>query len=57
MDFGPIDTVKTAEACGVAGIRTADPTELAVAVADAVKKKQSLVAGVPIDYADYKRLF
>ena len=25
MDFGPIDTVKMAEACGVEGLRTSDP--------------------------------
>ena len=29
MDFGPIDTVKMAEACGVRALRTSDPAELA----------------------------
>ena len=57
MDFHPIDTVKTAEACGVKGIRTAKPDELAAAVRSAAKENRSLVAGVPIDYADYKKLF
>src|SRR5213078_3542959 len=29
VDFGPIDTVRMAEACGVDGLRTTDPDELA----------------------------
>ena len=29
MDFGPIDTVKIAESCGVASLRTSNPDELA----------------------------
>lgn len=57
MDFGPIDTVKVAEACGVDAVRTADPQELARAVRGAVDRRQSLVAAVPIDYTDYRRLF
>ncbi|HSJ39677.1 MAG TPA: thiamine pyrophosphate-dependent enzyme, partial [Xanthobacteraceae bacterium] len=57
MDFGPIDNVKMAEACGVAGLRTHDCDELATAVRDAVKKGKSLVAAVPIHYADYRKLF
>lgn len=57
MDFGPIDNVKMAEACGVAGLRTNNCDELATAVRDAVKNGKSLVAAVPIHYADYRRLF
>ncbi|MSR07892.1 MAG: thiamine pyrophosphate-binding protein [Gemmatimonadetes bacterium] len=57
MDFRPIDSVKIAEACGVAGIRTADPDRLATAVKTAVTRKESLVAGVPINYEDYRKLF
>lgn len=57
MDFGPIDTVKMAEACGVQGIRTTDPDELASAVRGAVARNKSLVVGIPIHYADYKKLF
>jgi acetolactate synthase I/II/III large subunit len=30
-DVGPIDTVKMAEACGVDGVRTANPDELSAA--------------------------
>ena len=37
MEFGPIDTVKMAEACGVAGLRTTNPDELAAAAEGAVR--------------------
>jgi len=57
MDFGPIDTVKMAEACGVDALRTHDPDELGTAVRRAVEKKKSLVVGIPVHYADYRRLF
>lgn len=57
MDFGRIDTVKIAEACGVEGLRTSDPDKLASAVKRAVTERRSLVVGVPINYADYRRLF
>lgn len=57
MDFGPIDTVKMAEACGVAALRTSDPDQLAAAVRRAVDARRSLVVGIPIEYGDYRRLF
>lgn len=57
LDFTPIDTVKVAEACGVQGLRTTNPDELATAVRRAVDQKRSLVVGVPVNYADYKLLF
>jgi acetolactate synthase-1/2/3 large subunit len=57
MDFGPIDTVKMAEACGVEGLRTSDPGELGSAVRRAVAQKKSLVVGIPVHYADYRKLF
>lgn len=56
MNFGPIDTVKIAEACGVEGLRTNDPDKLATAVKRAIAERRSLVVGVPINYADYRRL-
>jgi acetolactate synthase I/II/III large subunit len=56
MDFGPIDSVKVAEACGVAGLRTTDPRELAAAVREAVAAGKGLVAAVTVDYQDYRRL-
>lgn len=57
MDFGPIDTVKIAEACGVDGLRTTNPDELAAATTRAVERRRSLVVGIPVNYADYRRLF
>jgi acetolactate synthase-1/2/3 large subunit len=57
MDFGPIDTVKMAEACGVAALRTSNPDELASAVRRAAGQGKSLVVGVPVHYADYRKLF
>jgi acetolactate synthase-1/2/3 large subunit len=57
MDFRPIDTVKMAEACGVDALRTTDPDELASAAKRAVERRRSLVIGVPVNYADYRRLF
>src|SRR5260221_684598 len=57
MDFRPIDTVKMAEACGVDGLRTHDPAELALAARRAVERRRSLVIALPVNYADYRRLF
>jgi acetolactate synthase-1/2/3 large subunit len=57
MDFGPIDTVKMAEACGVQALRTSNPDELASAVKRAVGERRSLVVGIPVHYADYRKLF
>jgi acetolactate synthase-1/2/3 large subunit len=57
MDFRPIDTVKMAEACGVEALRTSDPDKLRSAVRRAVERKKSLVVGVPVHYADYRKLF
>jgi acetolactate synthase-1/2/3 large subunit len=57
MDFNPIDTVKMAEACGVEGLRTSNPDEMAAAVKRAVGQKKSLVIGVPVHYLDYRKLF
>ena len=56
-DFGAIDTVKMAEACGVDGVRTANPDELFAAARGAVERQQSLVIAVPVDYSDYRSLF
>jgi acetolactate synthase-1/2/3 large subunit len=57
MDFGRIDTVLMARSCGVDALRTADPQALAAAVADAISRGKSLVAAVPVHYADYRKLF
>ena len=57
MDFGRIDTVKMAEACGVEGMRTTNPDELSAAVRRAVDRRRSMVIGIPVDYRDYRQLF
>jgi acetolactate synthase-1/2/3 large subunit len=57
MDFERIDSVRMAEACGVEGLRTADPVQLADAVRRAVRERRSLVVGVPVHYEDYRQLF
>ena len=57
MDFGRIDSVKMAEACGVEGIRTSNPDELASAVTRAIDRNRCLVVGIPVSYEDYRRLF
>jgi acetolactate synthase-1/2/3 large subunit len=57
MDFHPIDTVKMAEACGVDALRTSNPDQLAEAVKRAAQRNTSLVAAVPVHYADYRKLF
>ncbi|HJZ72569.1 MAG TPA: thiamine pyrophosphate-binding protein [Vicinamibacterales bacterium] len=56
-EFGPIDTVKMAEACGVEGVRTTNPDELAAAAKRAVDERRSLVIAVPVDDDDYTRMF
>ena len=57
MDFRPIDNVKMAESCGVEALRTSNPDQLATAVRRAVEQGKSLVACVPVNYADYRKLF
>jgi acetolactate synthase-1/2/3 large subunit len=57
VDFGPIDTVKMAEACGVDALRTSNPDELASAAKRAVERRRSLVIGIPVSDQDYRQLF
>ena len=57
VDFGRIDTVKMAEACGVAGLRTTSPDDLASAARRAIEQRDSLVIAVPVNYADYRAMF
>jgi acetolactate synthase I/II/III large subunit len=57
MDFGPIDTVKMAQACGVEALRTSNPAELAWAASKALAERRNLVIAVPVEYSDYRTLF
>src|SRR5262245_13137080 len=56
-DFNAIDSVKMADACGVEGLRTTNPDELATAAKRAIDRGRSLVIAIPVNYADYRRLF
>ena len=56
-EFGRIDTVKMAEACGVRGLRTANTDQLASAAKEACDERRSLVIAVPVNDADYTRMF
>jgi acetolactate synthase-1/2/3 large subunit len=56
-EFGRIDTVKMADACGVNGLRTINPAELAAAAKRACAERRSLVIAVPVNDADYTRMF
>jgi acetolactate synthase I/II/III large subunit len=57
VEFGSIDTVKMAQACGVDALRTVDRDELASAAKRAVERRRSLVIGVPVDDAEYTPIF
>ncbi|HMF97543.1 MAG TPA: thiamine pyrophosphate-binding protein [Vicinamibacterales bacterium] len=57
VDFGAIDIVAMAASCGVEALRTAKPDELASAAAGAAGARRSMVIAVPVDYADYRRMF
>jgi acetolactate synthase-1/2/3 large subunit len=57
MDFNPIDTVKMAEACGVQAIRSSNADQIGSAVRKAVSGNTSLVIGIPVHYADYRKIF
>jgi acetolactate synthase-1/2/3 large subunit len=57
VEFGAIDTVGVAQACGVDALRTANPNELASAAARAALNGRSLVVAVPVADADYVPLF
>jgi len=56
-EFGRIDTLKMADACGVKGLRTTNPDELASAATRARAERRSLVIAVPVNDADYVRMF
>jgi len=56
-DFNPIDTIGTAEACGVEGVRANSADQLAAAAARAVQARRSMVIAVRVNYEDYRLLF
>ncbi len=56
VDFAPIDSVATAESCGIRGLRAESLDEAVPAMGDAIAQGESLVVEVPIDPASYKEL-
>jgi acetolactate synthase-1/2/3 large subunit len=56
VDFGPIDAVKIAEACGADGIRVSGLAELTSAVKKAAGSRSSTVIEVPMDPDLYRGL-
>lgn len=56
VDFDPIDSVGTAEACGVAALRVESGLELATAVEEALMQQTSLVVEVPVTIEAYAKL-
>ena len=55
-DFGRIDVVGTAQACGVAALRVETPDQLNIVVTRAVAMRESLVADVPFRDDAYAEL-
>jgi acetolactate synthase-1/2/3 large subunit len=56
VDFGPIDTVATAAACGVEAVRVSSEAQLAEVVIRALTTGKGLVVEVPIDAGSYHSL-
>jgi acetolactate synthase-1/2/3 large subunit len=56
VDFTPIDSVLTARACGVNGLRATTPAEITKAVRSAVAANEALVVEVPVDAEAWRGL-
>ena len=54
VDFGPIDSVLTARACGVEAARIAGEAELTNRVASALASDEALLVEVPVDADEYR---
>jgi len=54
VDFDPIDSVKTAQACGIEAVRASTVSELKSAVTAALSAGTALLVEVPIDADDYR---
>ncbi|MGH7911196.1 MAG: thiamine pyrophosphate-binding protein [Candidatus Dormibacteraceae bacterium] len=53
VDFDPIDSVLTAQACGVDGCRVGSEPELAAAARDALASGRTSVIEIPVEVEDY----
>jgi acetolactate synthase I/II/III large subunit len=56
VDFGPIDTVLTAQACGVDGCRVSSEAQLAEWALESVTKSKISVVEIPVRVDDYAAL-
>ncbi len=56
VEFNSIDSVKTAEACGVEGVRVDTGDELASVVSGAAENNRALVVEIPVDISAYSGL-
>jgi acetolactate synthase-1/2/3 large subunit len=54
VDFDPIDSVLTAQACGIDAVRATTAAELEAAVAPAIGTRTPLLVEIPIDADDYR---
>jgi acetolactate synthase I/II/III large subunit len=57
VDFGPIDYVKYAEACGAHGMMIKTPDEIAPVIKKAFDMAGPVIVGVHVDYTDNHKLF
>src|SRR5260370_23733996 len=56
VDFGAIDTVKMAEACGGDALRTSNPDQLPSAAKRALHPRRSLGVGISGSHHDYRAI-
>jgi acetolactate synthase-1/2/3 large subunit len=57
VDFGPIDYVKYAEACGAHGMMIKTPDEIVPVMKKAFDTGGPVIVGVHVDYSDNRKLF
>jgi acetolactate synthase-1/2/3 large subunit len=56
VDFGPVDTVKFAEAFGAKGLMIDAPDQISPTIRRALEMQGPVVIGIPIDYRDNPQL-
>jgi acetolactate synthase I/II/III large subunit len=56
VDFGPVDTVKFAEAFGAKGLRIDAPDQISSTIRKALEMQGPVIIGVPVDYKDNLQL-
>jgi acetolactate synthase I/II/III large subunit len=56
VEFGPVDVVGIARACGAHGMMIHDPEEIAPTLKKALALQGPVVVGIPVDYRDNHKL-